>query len=311
VSAAVASGRDCMPGNPQRFRVGTASWTDPTLISSGTFYPPDAKTAEERLRFYAEHFDTVEVDSTYYALPSEKNAERWSERTPEGFVFHVKAFAWLTTHAAETARLPRAIREMLSEEESGKPRLSRPRDEVLALAFQMFASALEPLRRAGKLGFLLFQFPPWFSATRGNARTIAACRERLPADALAVEFRHSSWLDESRRARTFDLLRDLDCAYVVVDEPQVAGAVPPLFETTSADAYVRLHGRNAETWAKKGISPAERFKYLYSERELAEVAARVKKLGARTAHVIFNNCYANFGVMNATTMKQILNRSEQ
>lgn len=295
-----------MTDSTQRFRVGTASWTDPTLVSSGTFYPPAARTAEERLRFYAEHFDTVEVDSSYYALPSERNAELWAERTPPGFVFHIKAFALLTTHAAETARLPRAIKDVLTEEERAKPRLSRPSEEVRSLAFQMFGAALEPLRRAGKLGFLVFQFPPWFTATRGNARTIADCRQRLPENDLAVEFRHPSWLVEERRERTIDLLRDIGAAYVVVDEPTAAGAVPAVFATTSDDAYVRLHGRNAENWAKKGISAAERYKYLYSERELAQIAARIKTLRARTTHVIFNNCYANFGVMNATTMKQIL-----
>jgi uncharacterized protein YecE (DUF72 family) len=294
---------------PPLFRVGTASWTDPTLVSSGAFYPADAKTAEDRLRFYAEHFDTVEVDSPYYALPSEKNAELWNERTPEDFVFHVKAFALLTTHGADTARLPRPVKEMLTEAERAKPRLTRPSEEVRSLAFQMFGAALEPLRHAGKLGFLVFQFPPWFTATVGNARYIATCRERLPENDLAVEFRHPSWLVESRRERTLGLLRDLGAAHVIVDAPPAPGAVPAVFETTAEDAYVRLHGRNAENWAKKDLSAAERYKYLYSERELSDLAGRLRSLRARTAHVVFNNCYANFGVMNATTMKQILGRT--
>ncbi len=295
--------------SPPLFRVGTASWTDPTLIASGAFYPPDARSAEERLRFYAEHFDTVEVDSTYYALPAESNAVRWAERTPADFVFHFKAFALLTTHAAETARLPRAIKERLSPAELAAARLSRPSAAVRALAFEMFASALQPLRDAGKLGFLVFQFPPWFTATRGNAAYLEHCRAALPDHQLAIEFRHASWLAESRRARTFDLLRGLGAAYVIVDEPQVEGAVPPVCDTTAADAYVRFHGRNAENWRKKGISVAERYQYLYSERELAEWSGRLRQLGARTAHVLFNNCYANFGVMNAGTMRQMLKRA--
>jgi uncharacterized protein YecE (DUF72 family) len=303
----VASGIDPLAAPPS-FRVGTASWTDPTLTSSGAFYPPDIKTAEDRLRFYAEHFDTVEVDSPYYALPSERNSELWSERTPEGFVFHVKAFALLTTHAAETSRLPRVLKEMLTEEERAKPRLSRPSEEVRALAFQMFGAALEPLRRAGKLGFLVFQFPPWFTATRGNAGYLASCRERLPENDLAFEFRHPSWLVDSRRERTLGLLSDLGAAHVIVDAPAAPDVVSTVFETTAADAYVRLHGRNAENWSKKGITAAERYKYLYSERELADLAGRLKGLRARAAHVVFNNCFANFGVMNATTMKQILAR---
>ncbi len=258
------------------------------------------------MRFYAEHFDTVEVDSTFYALPSERNAELWAERTPAGFVFHIKAFALLTTHAAETARLPRAFKDLLTAEELSKPRLFRPGEEVRGVAFQMFANALGPLRRAGKLGFLLFQFPPWFTATRGNARYIEECRARLPDYRLAIEFRHPSWLAETRREHVLSLLRSLGLTYVIVDEPQVSGAIPTVCEATTDQAYVRLHGRNKENWLKKGISPAERYMYLYSERELAEWADRVRRLPTRVAHVVFNNCYANFGVMNATTMKQML-----
>jgi len=293
------------------FRVGTASWTDPTLVESGTFYPPSITTAEGRLRFYAEQFDTVEVDSTYYALPSERNAELWAERTPADFVFHVKAFALLTQHGAETARLPRAIKELLTEQELSKGRLSRPNEEVTRLAFGMFAQALEPLRQAGKLGFLVFQFPPWFTATRGNARYIEHCRSRLPDHQLAVEFRHDSWLAESRRSRIFDLLRSLGMSYVIVDAPQVPGSIPALCESTTDEAYVRFHGRNAENWDKKGISAAERYKYLYSERELAEWAGRLRRLPVRAANVVFNNCYANFGVMNATTIKQMLKAARE
>lgn len=290
------------------FRVGTASWTDPTLIASGAFYPPDAKSAEERLRFYAENFDTVEVDSTYYALPSERNSELWRDRTPDSFVFHFKAFGWLTGHAAETTRLPKAVKELLSQEELSKPRISNPRPEPLELAFQMFGSALAPLRAAGKLGMLVFQFPRWFTATVANARHIESCRERLPDDRLAIEFRHPSWLAESRCERTFGLLRSLGLAYVIVDEPQLPGTLPPVCETTAEESYVRFHGHNAENWSKRGISAAERYKYLYSERELSDWSTRLRDLRARAVNVVFNNCYANFGVMNAGTMKRILSR---
>ncbi len=288
------------------FRVGTASWTDPTLVNSDTFYPPSVKTAEDRLRFYAEQFDSVEVDATYYALLAERNAELWVERTPSNFIFHIKAFALLTTHGVETKRLPRAIKELLTPEELAQSRLSGVRAPVRDLAFQMFNSALEPLRASDKLGWLVFQFPPWFTATRGNAQYVEDCRRWLPEERLAIEFRHASWLVEERRERTLDLLRTLNCAYVIVDEPQVKDAVPPICSLTAADAYVRFHGHNADAWHKKGISVAERYKYLYSERELADWATRLRGLGARTVNVVFNNCYANFGVMNATTMKQML-----
>jgi len=291
------------------FYVGTASWTDASLIASGAFYPSDVKSAEERLRFYAEQFDTVEVDSTYYALPAERNAELWAARTPPAFIFHVKAFSLLTTHGADTKRLPKALKEMLSAADLAKPRLSKVPDAVRELAFQMFASALEPLRQAGKLGWLVFQFPPWFTATRGNARYIEECRQRLPHDRLAIEFRHASWLADERRERTFYFLRAQQLAYVIVDEPQLKNAVPPVCAATTDEAYVRFHGHNQEAWTKKGISAAERYKYLYSERELADWAGRLRDLkGPRAVHVIFNNCYANFGTMNATTMQQILRK---
>ncbi|MBI1817299.1 MAG: DUF72 domain-containing protein [Deltaproteobacteria bacterium] len=289
------------------FHVGTASWTDPSLIASAAFYPPDVTSAEDRLRFYAAQFDTVEVDATYYALLAERNATLWAERTPSDFTFHVKAFALLTTHAADTKRLPRAIKALLSPAELAQPRLTRPRDEVRDLAFDMFTRALEPLRAAGKLGQMVFQFPPWFTATRKNADYIEHCRARLPDDALAIEFRHASWLAPTRQERTLDFLRDHGLTYVIVDEPQVANSVPPVCALTSDVGYVRFHGRNKEAWQQKGISAAERYKYLYAERELAEWTGRLRDLkGARAVHAVFNNCYANFGVMNATTMKQML-----
>ena len=95
---------------PTEFLVGTASWTDPTLVKSGTFYPPWAKTARDHLKFYAGQFQTVEVDSTYYSLPSERNAKLWAERTPEGFIFNIKPFALMTQHPAEVSRLPKDLR---------------------------------------------------------------------------------------------------------------------------------------------------------------------------------------------------------
>ena len=144
-----------MPPRPQ-FLVGTASWTDPTLVKSDVFYPPALKTAEDRLRFYAAQFNTVEVDATYYALVSERNAELWAERTPPGFVFNIKAYAMLTQHPVDATRLPAAVKSMLSADQRAATRLSHPPREVLEMAFGMFWSALEPLRAAGKLGHLLF-----------------------------------------------------------------------------------------------------------------------------------------------------------
>jgi uncharacterized protein YecE (DUF72 family) len=290
-----------------QFLVGTASWTDPTLIKSNLFYPPGAATAAQRLAFYASHFPTVEVDSSYYVLLSEKVARLWVERTPPGFIFNVKAFAWLTQHPAEAGRLPGAIKSILPTELKSTPRIRNPPPEVLNLAFRMFWSSLKPLRDADKLGRVLFQFPPYVTWRESNLDYLAMLPERLPDTAIAVEFRHPSWTRTERQwADTLRFLRNHGLAYVAVDAPAESG-LAPFLAATADDAYLRFHGRNGENWFKRNVSVAERFKYLYSERELAEWASRLKQLsGVRRAFAIFNNCYSNFGIMNATTMREML-----
>jgi uncharacterized protein YecE (DUF72 family) len=289
------------------FLVGTASWTDPTLIKSGLFYPPTARTAADRLAFYAEHFRTVEVDSSYYALPSERNSQLWTERTRDDFIFNIKAFAWLTQHAAETARLPKAIKEVLPAEFGLQRRIKSPPRGALELAFRMFWSALQPLHEAGKLGYVLCQFPPYVTYRPSNFDYLAELRERMAGAAIAVEFRHPSWLAGAlERVETLSFLRANALSLVAVDAPTEVG-LPPILEATGPDAYVRFHGRNRENWYKRDSGAAERFKYLYAERELEEWAGRLKKMrGVGRTFVIFNNCYSNFGVMNATTMSQML-----
>jgi uncharacterized protein YecE (DUF72 family) len=291
-----------------QFMIGTASWTDPTLVKSDLFYPPSLKTAEDRLRFYASHFDTVEVDSSYYTLLAEKTAKAWVSRTPPNFMFNIKAFAMLTQHPADTTRLPNALKEMLTETEKSQRSITRPSTQVLDRAFEMFWSALVPLQEADKLGMLLFQFPPYFICKDSNFDYLTALRERLPEAQLAVEFRHPSWVAEGQRRRdTMEFLRRHEMCYVSVDCPQGPSIMPSFLEATGAQMYIRFHGRNRDTWFKKGITAAERFKYLYSERELQEQAERISRVAdVERAYVIFNNCYSNFGVMNATTMAQIL-----
>jgi uncharacterized protein YecE (DUF72 family) len=290
------------------FLVGTASWTDATLVKSDLFYPPGATTAAERLRFYAGHFPTVEVDSSYYAILSEDVARLWVERTPPGFIFNVKAFAWLTQHPAEAGRLPAAIKDALPAELKSAARIRNPPAEVLSLAFRMFWSSLKPLREARRLGWVLFQLPPYVTWRQSNLDYLAALPERLPGAAIAVEFRHPSWTGTERRNDTLRFLRDHQFAYVSVDAPPQSG-LAPFLATTADDAYIRFHGRNGETWFKRNVSAAERFKYLYAERELAEWAGRLKQLsGVRRAFAIFNNCYSNFGIINATTMREMLAR---
>jgi uncharacterized protein YecE (DUF72 family) len=290
---------------------GTSSWTDKTLLASKRFYPSGARTPEDRLRFYAERFPLVEVDSTYYALPSERNAALWVERTPAHFVFDVKAFGLLTQHPVAVRSLPPSVREQLGEEALEKKRLY-PRDipsDAIDELWSAFESALRPLAAAGKLGAVLFQFPHWFTNNRGNRDYLRRLGERF-GPRIAVEFRGGGWLDPGRRERTLAMLEELGMTYVVVDEPQgFKSSTPPVVACTSSElAMVRFHGRNAETWEKPGLSAAERFRYLYDDDELAKWVPSVRELAgeARQVHVLMNNCYEDYGVRNAAQIATLL-----
>lgn len=295
-----------------RIIVGTASWTDRTLIESGKFYPPSVKSAAERLAYYASQFRLVEVDSTYYFPPSERNSVLWVERTPDDFTFDIKAYGLLTKHPVAIDSLPRPVRETLSEEAQAKDRVYEHHLPPAAVdeVWDMFQSALMPLHSAGKLGAVLLQFPVWFTCTQENREYLAAARCRLPQYELYVEFRNAVWMNEHHRDETLDFLEKQGLAYTVVDEPQgFPSSVPPVVAVTSKKlGVVRFHGRNKETWERSGSSAAERFKYLYGENELAERVPSVKEMAAqaREVHVLMNNCYRDYGVHNARDMARML-----
>ena len=291
--------------------IGTCSWTDPTLIESGRFYPGWARTAETRLKFYAGQFPIVEVDSSYYAMPAEKTSRLWVERTPDGFVFDIKAFRLFTQHPAPPSSLPKDVREALPAATRQKSRLYQ-RDipeEMLDELWRRFESALLPLDSAGKLGVVLFQFPPWFYPGEEQRDYILSCGERLPQYRIAVEVRHNSWVSEKNLEPTLGFLRHNDLPFVCVDEPQgFKSSVPPVLEATSDIGLVRLHGRNCDTWEKPGIGPAERFNYLYSEEELGQWVPGIRELAGKTRqlHVLFNNCHQDKGVVNASQLGYML-----
>jgi len=291
----------------ERTRVGTASWTDKTLIESGTFYPRQVTTAEGRLRFYAEHFDTVEVDSTYYALPPERNAVLWAKRTPPEFVFHIKAYSMLTGHPTLVKSIPKVLRAELPAAILEKAREKIFPKEVVEAAFDMFASALKPLKDAGKLGCILFQLPPWFVPSTGSYAWLELIREKLSKHHLAVEFRNRSWIMPPEQERSFAFLKDHNISSVVVDAPWVKGWEGPV-AVTAGTAYFRFHGRNRENWFKKGVETVERYRYLYNEEELRNWAGKV--MGAinetEQTFVLFNNCYQNYGIKNAKNLQEIL-----
>jgi uncharacterized protein YecE (DUF72 family) len=279
---------------------------------SGVFYPNDARTAETRLRYYASRFPLVEIDSTYYALPAEKTASLWATRTPRGFVFDVKANALMTGHTTETTRLPKSLRDALPPELASRRRVSASAlpDELRDEVWRMFLSALEPLRRSDKLGSVLLQFPPWFGPSRRNADAVIDAVRRLGEVQSAVELRNAKWFDGRTAERTLALLRDHEIPFVMVDEPQGhANSVPPLRATTSRKlAIVRLHGRRAETWSMPNVSVQERFCYLYDRAQLSEWISPIRDAATSSeeVHVIFNNCYSNYGTTNALEMAALV-----
>jgi uncharacterized protein YecE (DUF72 family) len=270
-------------------RIGTCSWADDAL--SKYFYPPKLP-AKERLAYYADHFDTVEVDSTYYRLPSESMVQGWAERTPDDFTMHIKAFGLMTRHPVKLEALPEDLRDAMPVDERG--RVDRPPRELRGEVFHRFLEALEPLRVARKLGGILFQLPSYVVFKERSFEYLEWAREQLGGDTMLVEFRHRSWLEEENVAETLSFLERIGAAYVTVDAPKSESAknlVPTVPAATSSIAYVRFHGRNLETWNKRGGSAAERFDYLYSDEELAEWVPILQELAGESKEVyaFFNN----------------------
>jgi uncharacterized protein YecE (DUF72 family) len=301
-----------------RIRIGTCSWADEAL--SKHFYPPGLP-ARERLAYYAEHFDTVELDSTYYRLPVESMAQRWAEQTPDDFAMHVKAFGVMTRHPVKKEQLPTDLRDDAPVDDRG--RVDRPPREFRAEVFSRFREALEPLRAAGKLGGTLFQFPPYVVFKPASLDYLSWAREQMRDDELLVEFRHISWYEEDVRPEVLSFLEEHRMGLVVVDAPKVeAKNVPPtLLALTSPTLYVRFHGRNEKTWNVRGRSAAERFDYLYSDDELREWVDPLRELTrqAENAYVLFNNNNRSPGprggfvaqaATNAQSLRQLLSEAE-
>lgn len=289
--------------------VGTASWTDKSLVECGRFYPKEARTAEARLRHYASQFALVEVDSSYYAMPSVATAQLWAERTPPAFVFDVKAFRLFTGHQTQTKVLPADLRRALGDDRTlywrGTP--AAIRDEL----WRRFVEALAPLGAAGKLGLVHFQFAPWLVADRAGHDHVRDCVERMAGHDVSVEFRHRSWFDgDARTGATLAFLRGLGAVHTVVDAPQgFDNSVPAVWQATQARrALVRLHGRNTHGWGLAGATVAERFDHDYADAELQSLAASVARLAGEVAetHVIFNNCHEDTGQRNARTLRRLL-----
>jgi uncharacterized protein YecE (DUF72 family) len=296
-------------------RIGTCSWADRTMIEA--WYPPEVSSAESRLRYYAARFDTVEVDSPFYGIPTETVTRNWADRTPDGFVFHVKAYGLMTGHAVDERSLPPEVRNGFAYKRSQKGRVYDPEDGMLEKVFQSFLRAIEPLREADRLGGILMQYPPSFrceddASFTAGLRRLARDRELLSGTRMMVEFRHDSWLRDGRRDRMLRFLAEEGLVFVSVDTPRMPApdptALPPATAVTAPIAYVRFHGRNSATWHLEGGSAADRFDYLYEPDELREWEAPIRDLAsnADTVFAMFNNCRYDYAPRNARDLAEIL-----
>jgi uncharacterized protein YecE (DUF72 family) len=285
-----------------QIQVGTASWTDKTLLASG-WYPQTADNPEKRLAYYAKKFPVVEVDATYYGPPAEQTTKLWAQRTPEGFTFNIKAFSMLTGHPTKVSAIYKDLRPE-TEKKNVYPADLPP--QAYEEIWSRFLSALDPLVEAGKLGALLFQFPPWWGIRRDNKdylREVAArCRPLRPV----FEFRNASWFDGDNAEETVEFLRRHELPLVCVDMPQGhKSSVPPLLEATADLAVVRFHG-HSDKWTSKDIH--EKFGYEYSRAELKEWAPKLRALAdeASTTQVFMNNCYSDYAQRNASQLIDLL-----
>ena len=270
-----------------RILVGTSSWADPGFVKE---WYPQGMPAAERLPWYAERFQTVELNSSFYAVPDRSTVHKWVDETPEDFVFDVKVHRALSRHAAQVDSLPPDLRDGVQTTERGRVRLTRELETALA---KRLVEETAPLAEAGKLGAYLVQLTPAFAPRKHELEELDSLLEALAPHPVAVELRHRGWVRDKRRERTLGWFSERGVAYVCVDAPpgDEIPIMPPLDAVTSDRlGYVRAHGRNTEGYLT-GRSVAERFAWRYSDDELEEIGGRVRSLAeqAGEVHVAFNN----------------------
>jgi uncharacterized protein YecE (DUF72 family) len=270
-----------------RIRVGTSSWADQGFVEH---WYPKGMQARDRLGYYAERFDAVELNSSFYAIPGRSNVERWAEATPGGFSFDVKLHRLLSRHATKPDALPPDMRGEIELNDRGNV-VATP--EAQSEMTRRIVAAVEPLEKAGKLGAFLLQLTPGFDPRKHEISELDPIFEALDGRAVAVEFRHIGWMEGEQEERTLAELRDRGAAYVCVDAPRERHVpIMPSVDavTTERLAYLRCHGRDADRYMR-GRSVAERFDYDYKLAELREIAKRAEGLAEETeqVHVMFNN----------------------
>ena len=285
-------------------RIGTASWADPEFVRD--WYPAKMPAAK-RLAWYAEHFDYVEVNSSFYAIPVAKSVRSWAESTPEGFLFDVKLYRLLSSHAARPETLPKDLRPLASVNSRGNIILT---PELTVAVAQRTREELSPLREAGKLGVLLLQLSPSFSPQHAGLERLELLLDTLADFKVAIELRNRNWVQEGQKEETVEFFTAHNIPMVLVDTPESDHfTVMPRHDivTDPKVAYLRLHGRDEEFYLK-GKTVAERFNYLYSENELQEIAGRVKALSlqAQNVRVAFNNNRSDYAPRAALELREIL-----
>jgi uncharacterized protein YecE (DUF72 family) len=287
-----------------RIVIGTSSWSDPGFVEE--WYPPGLP-ARDRLPYYAERFEAVEVNSTFYAVPAERTVERWAGVTPAGFTFDVKLHRLLSRHAAALDSLPPDLRDGADVSERGRVRLTPELEAALA---DRILETTRPLAGAGKLSTFLLQLSPAFRPGDHELDELAPLLARLAPHPVAVEVRHRAWVGSRRIEATLDWLEAHGAAFVGVDAPQgkAPTLIPPVDAVTRGDvAYLRAHGRNLEGFTR-GRSVAERFAYRYADDELRELGERAHKLAedASIVRVMFNNNRGADAPVAARRMRELL-----
>jgi len=294
--------------NSGKILVGTASWTDPGFVER---WYPKKMAAHERLAWYAQHFEMVEVNSTFYSVPDARTVERWCATTPDDFIFDVKLHQLFSFHSTPAKLLPPELQRLARTDAKGKVSASASlRDALL----DFFLRPMSILQSAGKLGVFLLQLSPAFSPRKHELNEFEPLIEKLIDHPLAIEFRNRDWVVGDQQRSTVDFLRKRNVGFVNVDAPASDhfSVVPSgLNEVTNPNfSYLRLHGRDAKAYLT-GKTVASRFNYDYSEREIAEVADRSRKLAqdAKDLHVVFNNNNLDYAPRAATRLRTALGQS--
>ncbi|MGI8804835.1 MAG: DUF72 domain-containing protein, partial [Thermoleophilaceae bacterium] len=287
-----------------RIVVGTSSWADPGFVED---WYPEGMPARDRLPWYAERFEAVEVNATFYGVPAEATVVRWVEATPEDFSFDVKLHRLLSRHSAGTDSLPKDLREEVETNERGRVRLT---PELEAEVLDRTIAALAPLEKTGKLSSLLLQLTPSFSPGRHSLDELSPLIERAAPRRVAVELRHRSWMEGERAEETLRFLSEAGAVYVAVDAPleEHVPIMPPIDAVTRDDlAYLRAHGRDASGYLT-GKTVAERFGWRYADDELEEIARRTRMLAedADEVRMMFNNNRSDDAPTAAQRFRQLL-----